>query len=74
MTISEKTLIPISLVLVLLGGVGYVFNIGSKVEAMEKRVMDLSIRQSYVEDKVGGQLRDIDSRLSRIEGYLEKKK
>jgi len=72
--LSEKTLLPISLVLVLISGVGYILNIGSKVEAMEKRVLDSSIRQSYVEEKLGNQLRDIDIRLGRIEGFLEKKK
>lgn len=64
--INEKTLIPISLAITLMGGVVWVTNIYSKTIENSERISRLEVEQ----DTFMGLLRSVDQRLSRIEGKL----
>lgn len=57
--ISEKTVVPISLVLVLMGAVFWLSQIHSRMDEIEQ-----------IENEYNGTIKHIDQRLSRIEGKL----
>lgn len=64
--ISESTLVPISLVLVFLGGAAWMTTINSKATATEGDVAEIKLNQKEYEKLA----RKIDERLSHIEGKL----
>lgn len=84
-TISERTRIPISLLIVLVGGFtavgGLIFNMVGDIGAVKAAVKNHEVlddrRVEVIEkkqEKYNDSLQVIDSRLSRIEGLLESKK
>ena len=62
--ITESTLVPIGLVIVFLGGVAWITDI--KVTTDQNKEILTRIEKEYVRV-----IRDIDERLSRIEGKLD---
>jgi hypothetical protein len=64
--ITEKTLIPISLVVVIIGGVAWFTSLYSKAASLETSLDDVKrTQESYIQ-----YMQRIDHRLSRIEGKL----
>ena len=70
--ITGKTMVPISLVIGLLGGSGGLAAMYASVQESAHAVEEIKVRQSVIEQRVYQELRDINQRLSRIEGKLEK--
>jgi hypothetical protein len=67
-TITEKTFIPISLLIVIIGVVVWITTVSGKTDANTKDISDIKIgQQEYNKD-----LHEINTRLSRIEGKLDK--
>ena len=65
--LSEKTLIPLSLVIILLTGMFWISNLAAKVDTHQKQIDNfLKLEQDHMKE-----LRSIDVRLSRIEGALD---
>ncbi len=65
--VSEKTLVPIGFVLVLLGGAAWLTNMHYEAQANSLAIADLAKKQdAYLEGQ-----KDIVERLARIEGKLE---
>jgi hypothetical protein len=69
--IDEKTLIPISFLLVILGGVFWLSTIHSKVSASEKQIEQIS---STGPGSIAAQLKEHGESLARIEGALGTRK
>lgn len=66
--ITEKTLIPLSLVMTLIGGVFWLTSIYFEAKAANSSITEIKQKQdSYTET-----LNSIDKRLSRIEGFLSR--
>lgn len=65
-TISEKTLLPISFVVVLIVGIAWIIRLEARVDAAAKDSQRLEQKQ----DEYNKIVRRVDSRLSRIEGKL----
>ena len=70
--ITGKTMVPISLVIGLLGGSGGLAAMYASVQESAHAVEEIKARQNVIEERVYKELRDINKRLSRIEGKLEK--
>lgn len=68
--ITENTLVPISLLTVIVGGVFWLSSMYSKVEAHAKSMEVVEAKQ----DKHIEVLQSIDKRLTRIEAKLESKR
>jgi len=68
--ISERTLMPISLVLIFLGGVAWLTSIAADVKFTSNTIEKVEIKQ----ERYNATLSEINSRLSRIEGKLENKR
>lgn len=66
-TLSEDTLIPLSLVIILISGVVWISNVSSDGVHNRQDTTELEVRIRDNE-KI---LRDVSSRLSRIEGKLD---
>lgn len=60
--INEKTLIPLSLMITIIGGVYWLSNLNFKANASEKEIEKLNKKITVIQS--------IDTRLSRIEGAL----
>ena len=65
--ITEATLMPISLVLVLIGGVSWLSTLHAKTESVGFKVEKVEVMQ----DEYNRNLKEILVKLSRIEGRLE---
>lgn len=70
--ITEGTLIPISLVITIIGGVIWLSVIFYKTDANADAIAELKGKQSLLEDKIYLHNQDVIQRLSRIEAKLEK--
>ncbi|NJM54543.1 MAG: hypothetical protein HC841_00225 [Verrucomicrobiae bacterium] len=71
-TITEKTLIPLSLVGVLAGGIAWCTKINIAVTSAQAAIIDQKKSDAEYHEKVCALLRSIDQRLSRIEGSRRK--
>ena len=78
--ISESTLIPVSMVVVIVGGIYWLTTIYNQGVANASSLIDLqtaraTARAEYLNtiDKMNSTLTSIDQRLSRIEGKLERR-
>lgn len=72
-TISEKTLLPISLVITLSGGVFWLTSMYSKQEALAKDfevTKDVTVKRN---DKIENILSDIQQRVARIEEAVKRR-
>lgn len=68
--VTEKTLVPISLVVVLITVVIYVAQALANVVGLEKRVSTVEIAREKDRDEYTRNLIEISTRLSRIEGAV----
>lgn len=68
-TITETTLIPISLVITLVGGIVWLSTLYARTEETAKAIIRVEANQQGYNEN----LREIISRLSRIEGALGEK-
>lgn len=64
--ITEKTLLPVSLVIVLIGGVVWLTTLKSDADQLKQQIQLLQSKQDqYLEE-----IQSVNTRLSRIEGKL----
>ena len=70
--ITNNTMVSVGLVVSLLGGSGGLAAMYASVQESAHAVEEIKARQSVIEERVYKELRDINKRLSRIEGKLEK--
>ena len=68
--ITELTLLPISLVIVIIGGVVWLTQIYALANSNKTSVVEIKDRQESVYNRLDSNLNSIDRRLSRIEGKL----
>ena len=68
--ISEKTLVPLSLVITFLGFVGWLTYVAHTTNANARTIIEMKVNTSTSESKVVAQLIEMNTRLSRIEGKL----
>lgn len=66
-SISEQTFIPLSLVLLIIGGVAWLTNMNYNTEANGRALESISNKQ----DQYNKNLEEINTRLSRLEGYIK---
>ena len=69
--IDEKTLFPLSLIILIMGGVMWLTSMSSKVNANEKQLEDLN---STHPGSLRHEVKEIQKSLSRIEGALHIKR
>jgi len=62
--INEKTLLPVSLVIVLIGGTTWLTTLHAEVRAQEKVLQEIKIKQDQYTDH----MREVAERLGRLEG------
>lgn len=72
-SISEKTLLPISLVITLSGGVFWLTNIYSKQEANAQELSSLKNKMDSKQEKIDILLSDILQRVTRIEEAVKRR-
>lgn len=60
--IDEKTLIPISLLIIIIGGVAWLSNINAKVNESEKKLDEIAVIRKELQEQAKS--------LARIEGAL----
>lgn len=70
MKLTESTLIPISLVVTLLGGVFWLSAMWSQVQAASEDIAEVTQKQEVLSDKLIEQNQQIIERLARIEARL----
>lgn len=67
--ISEKTLVPISFLAILAGGILWIASMSARVDAASEKIRAMETKQDmYIQNIV-----EIRDRLARIEGKLEKR-
>jgi len=71
-TLSEKTLIPISLVILLLGGIVWITNIAFKVDVSAESLKKIELRQSTI-DEIKTDVAVIKSKLEKIDQKLDRR-
>lgn len=69
-SITSKTMVPISLVVSLLGGGGWLTKVHSTVEKNAVAISEIKQELKEKEEDKTRLLREINTRLSRIEGKL----
>lgn len=70
MIFSEKTLVPVSLVIVLIGAITWLTSMASDIRSANYNIEKVQVKQ----EQYNATLQEINSRLSKIEGYLSKDK
>lgn len=70
MKITENTLLPISLIVLIGGGIFWISAMWSQVQASSDEIKDIKTNQSKMSDDVINQNKEIIQRLTRIEERL----
>jgi len=70
MKITENTLLPISLIILIGGGIFWISAMWSQVQASSDEIKDIKVNQSKMNDDVVSQNKEIIQRLTRIEERL----
>lgn len=72
LTLSEKTLIPISFVIVLIGGIVWITNIAFKVDVSAESLKKIELRQNTI-DEIKTDVAVIKSKLEKIDQKLDRR-
>lgn len=73
-SVTEKTLIPLSLVITISGGVFWLTNIYSKQEANAQELIQLKNKFESKQERIDDLLSDILQRVTRIEEAVKRRK
>lgn len=70
--LSEKTVIPISFALIIIGGVGWLTNLAFKVDVAAESLKKIELRQNAIEE-IKTDVAVIKSKLDRIDKKLDRR-